>query len=403
MAYSSQIRAAVGAVRESLAGVGVGVQDRRFTQHGEHDPLPDAPLVLVACSGGRDSMALAAVARTVCASLGVRCGAVIIDHGLQAGSGRVARETADRCERLGLAPVTLRAVQVRESGTGVEAAARDARYRALAAAAREYDASAVLLAHTRDDQAETVLLGLLRSGGIDAIAGMPPTFDRDGVLFARPFLELGRADTTAICEQLRVTWWDDPTNGEAVEGPLDARYPLRSRIRHDLMPALARFMGADVSAVLARGARSARHDKEYLDAGAERALADVACFAGTADAVDGADGTDTAGVADAAEPAGADAVRAGERQERSAALLLDARKLGALHPAIRRRVIAHGLASVGVTGNQRQVEAVERLAVDWHGQGAVNLSGGYSANRQKHVIRVCQDGMHENRGCSGSD
>lgn len=397
MAYSSQIRAAVGAVRESLAGVGVGVQDRRFTQHGEHDPLPDAPLVLVACSGGRDSMALAAVARTVCASLGVRCGAVIVDHGLQSGSERVARETAERCERLGLAPVTLRAVQVRESGSGVEAAARDARYRALAAAAREYDASAVLLAHTRDDQAETVLLGLLRSGGIDAIAGMPPTFNRDGVPFARPFLELGRADTTAICEQLRMTWWDDPTNGEAAEGPLDARYPLRSRIRHDLMPALARFMGADVSAVLARGARSARHDKEYLDAEAERALADVACFAGTADAVDG---SDTAG---AAEPAGTDAVRAEERRERRAALLFDARKLGALHPAIRRRVIAHGLASVGVAGNQRQVEAVERLAVDWHGQGAVNLSGGYSANRQKHVIRVCQDGMHENRGCSGSD
>lgn len=345
-------------------------------------------------------MALAAVARTVCASLGVRCGAVVVDHGLQAGSGRVARETADRCERLGLAPVTLRAVQVRESGSGVEAAARDARYRALAAAAREYDASAVLLAHTRDDQAETVLLGLLRSGGIDAIAGMPPTFDRDGVLFARPFLELGRADTTAICEQLRVAWWDDPTNGEAAEGPLDARYPLRSRIRHDLMPALARFMGGDVSAVLARGARSARHDKEYLDAEAERALADVACFAGMADAVDG---SDTAGAASAAEPAGADAVRAGERRDRSLVLLFDARKLGALHPAIRRRVIVHGLASVGVAGNQRQVEAVERLAVDWHGQGAVNLSGGYSANRQKHVIRVCQDGMHENRGCSGSD
>lgn len=342
-------------------------------------------------------MALAAVARTVCASLGVRCGAVIIDHGLQSGSGRVARETADRCERLGLAPVTLRAVQVREGGTGVEAAARDARYRALAAAAREYDASAVLLAHTRDDQAETVLLGLLRSGGIDAIAGMPPMLDRDGVLFVRPFLELGRADTTAICEQLRVAWWDDPTNGEAAEGPLDARYPLRSRIRHDLMPALARFMGADVSAVLARGTRSARHDKEYLDAEAERALADVARFVGTADAVAGADGTDATGAA------GADAVRAGERRERSSVLLFDARKLGALHPAIRRRVIAHGLASVGVTGNQRQVEAIERLAVDWHGQGAVNLSGGYSANRQKHVIRVCQDGMHENRGCSGSD
>lgn len=370
MAYSRQMRAAVGMVRTALAGVGLGVQDRRFTRHGEHDPLPDAPLVLVACSGGRDSMALAAVARIVCASLGVRCGAVIVDHGLQEGSADVAGCTARLCGSLGLAPVLVRTVQVRRDGAGMESAARDARYRALAAAALECGAAAVLLAHTRDDQAETVLLGLLRSGGVDAIAGMPPAFRRDGMVFVRPFLDLSREDTTAICRQSDLTWWDDPTNGEDAEGELDGRYPLRSRIRHDLMPALTRFARADVAAVLARGARTAQYDKAYLDAEAERALADVARFA---------------------------------EGESTPALSFDAAGLDALHPAIRRRVIAHGLAAAGIAGNQRQIESIERLATDWHGQGAVNLPGGYSAKRQKHVIRLCQDGMHENRGCSGPD
>lgn len=379
MVYSGQMRKAVGAVRAALDGVGLGVQDRRFALHGEHEPLPDAPLVLVACSGGRDSMALAAVARTVCASWGVRCGAVIVDHGLQQGSSAVAETTAQRCRDLGLAPVFVRAVQVRERGAGVESAARDARYQALVAVAQECGAAAVMLAHTRDDQAETVLLGLLRSGGIDAIAGMPAQFRREGMTFIRPFLDLGRADTTALCDQLGLKWWDDPTNGEGKDGPLDARFPLRSRIRHDVMPVLARFTGADVAAVLARSARSAQCDKAYLDAEAQRALNDVVRFD-----CDAEGGSWTGGA-----PA-------------QNTVLFDATRLGALHPAIRRRVIAHGLAVAGVAGNQRQIEAIERLAVDWHGQGAVNLSGGYSANRQKHVIRVCQDGMHENRGCTGS-
>lgn len=372
MVYSGQMRTAVGAMRACLTGIGLGVQDRRFTRHGEHDPAPNAPLVLVACSGGRDSTALAAVARTVCSSLGVRCGAVIVDHGLQRGSTRIAERTARRCAQLGLDPVCMRTVEVRERGSGMESAARDARYQALAGTAREHGASAVLLGHTCDDQAETVILGLLRSGGVDAIAGMPSTFDYEGTLFARPFLDLRRADTTAICEQLRLPWWDDPTNGDDAGEPLDERYPLRSRVRHELMPMLARLAGGDVAALLARGARSAQYDKAYLDAEAERALSVVARFRG-----------DAAGEATVAS--------------------FDAVGLGALHPAIRRRVIAHGLAAAGIAVNQRQIEAIERLATEWHGQGAVHLSGGYSANRQKHVIRVCQDGMHENRGRSRAD
>lgn len=367
MAYSPRLRAAVGAVRAALEAAGLGLQSPRFAEHGEHQPDADAPLVLVACSGGRDSMALAAVAGTVCASLGVRCGAIIVDHGLQAGSADVAEEAAGRCRSLGLGPVEVRRVEVADAaGEGLEAAAREARYAALIEAAHNLDAAAVLLAHTLDDQAETVLIGLLRSGGVDALAGMPARVERGGVPFLRPLLPLTRADTTGICDDLGLEYWNDPTNGPDIEDGsalLPRDYPLRSRIRHDLLPYINAFSGADITQRLADGARLARNDKDYLD----QAAASVARTA--------------------IRPGAADAE----------ILRLDAKALAGEHPAIRRRVIAHALSSAGIVANARQVEAIDRLIVDWHGQGPVDLPSGHSANRKKHVIRVCQDGAHANR------
>lgn len=153
MAYSARLRKAVGAVRATLSAVELcDVQAPEFAQHGDHAVAADAPLVLVACSGGRDSMALAAVSHIVCTSMGVRCGAVIVDHGLQAGSEQVASEAADRCHALGLGPVIMRNATVQARGEGLEAAARQARYDELCAAAHESGAIAVLLAHTMDDQ-----------------------------------------------------------------------------------------------------------------------------------------------------------------------------------------------------------------------------------------------------------
>ena len=109
MAYSARLRKAVGAVRATLSAVELcDVQAPEFAQHGDHAVAADAPLVLVACSGGRDSMALAAVSHIVCTSMGVRCGAVIVDHGLQEGSEQVAGEAANRCRALGLGPVIVR-------------------------------------------------------------------------------------------------------------------------------------------------------------------------------------------------------------------------------------------------------------------------------------------------------
>ncbi|MBS6947195.1 MAG: tRNA lysidine(34) synthetase TilS [Bifidobacterium scardovii] len=367
MAYSAWIRAGIGAVRASLAASGVRRQDGRFAEHGEHRPDADAPLVLVACSGGRDSMALAALAATVCATLGVRCGAAVIDHGMQPGSADVAERAARRCRALGLDPVTVRAVEVTGDGRGAEAAARDARYRALGAIARESGAAVVLLAHTSDDQAETVLIGLLRSAGVDALAGMPEHFERGGVRYARPLLDLSRADTTGICEDLDLTWWDDPTNGDGVPASEDAGLPLRSRIRHQLMPFLRRFAGGDIVAHLAGGSRLLRLDKDYLDGQADAAVARIAL-----------------------EPDG-DLLRMGVKA------------LEREHPAIRLRVIAHLLASAGAGATSAQVASVERLVSDWHGQGPVSLPSGYSAFRQKHVIRVCQYGGHAYRRRSRSD
>ena len=232
MVYSSRLRKGIGELRAALESAGLGLQDARFARHGEHAPDVDAPLIMVSCSGGRDSMALAAVAAKTCASLGLRCGAIIIDHQLQQGSAGVARATADRCVALGLDPVRVRAIDVPDSrGIGVEAAAREARYHAIVDACS--DASAVLLAHTKNDQAETVIIGLLRSAGLDAVCGMNGSFIRDGVRFLRPWLNVTREETTGICEDLRLAWWDDPTNGPDVgdsggNEPLPANYPLRS-------------------------------------------------------------------------------------------------------------------------------------------------------------------------------
>ena len=388
MAYSARLRKAVGAVRATLSAVELcDVQAPEFAQHGDHAVAADAPLVLVACSGGRDSMALAAVSHIVCTSMGVRCGVVIVDHGLQEGSERVAGEAADRCRALGLGPVIVRNATVQARGEGLEAAARQARYNELCAAARESGAIAVLLAHTMDDQAETVLIGLLRSRGVDALAGMPQVFTRSGATFARPLLTLTRAETTGICEDLGVEYWDDPTNGDAVDGELPNDYPLRSRVRHDLLPAIERFAGFNVTRHFAESARLARMDKEYLDQRSDEVMGE-AVTAVDRPASSAAVSTDTprACAADDTNDSG-----------HGIGLMIGVKRIAREPEAIRLRVIAHALSQAGVNASAAQIAAIDRLVVDWHGQGGVSLPRGYSANRKKHVIRVCQDGAHANR------
>ena len=388
MAYSARLRKAVGAVRATLSAVELcDVQAPEFAQHGDHAVASDAPLVLVACSGGRDSMALAAVSRIVCTSMGVRCGAVIVDHGLQEGSEQVAGEAANHCRALGLGPVIVRNATVQARGEGLEAAARQARYNELCAAARESGAIAVLLAHTMDDQAETVLIGLLRSRGVDALAGMPQVFTRSGVTFARPLLTLTRAETTGICEDLGVEYWDDPTNGDAIDGELPNDYPLRSRVRHDLLPAIERFAGFNVARHFAESARLARMDKEYLDQRSDEVMGE-AVTAVDWPASSAAVSTDTPRACAASDT---------NDSSHGVGLMISVRRIAREPEAIRLRVIAHALSQAGVNASAAQIAAIDRLVVDWHGQGGVSLPRGYSANRKKHVIRVCQDGAHANR------
>ena len=388
MAYSARLRKAVGAVRATLSAVELcDVQAPEFAQHGDHAVAADAPLVLVACSGGRDSMALAAVSHIVCTSMGVRCGAVIVDHGLQEGSEQVAGEAANHCRALGLGPVIVRNATVQARGEGLEAAARQARYNELCAAARESGAIAVLLAHTMDDQAETVLIGLLRSRGVDALAGMPQVFTRSGATFARPLLTLTRAETTGICEDLGVEYWDDPTNGDAVDGELPNDYPLRSRVRHDLLPAIERFAGFNVARHFAESARLARMDKEYLDQRSDEVMGE---------AVAAVDWPASSAAVSTDAPR---ACVAGDTNDSShgIGLMISVKRIAREPEAIRLRVIAHALSQAGVNASAAQIAAIDRLVVDWHGQGGVSLPRGYSANRKKHVIRVCQDGAHANR------
>ncbi|MGQ0844975.1 MAG: tRNA lysidine(34) synthetase TilS [Sporichthyaceae bacterium] len=294
-------------------------------------------LVLVACSGGADSLALAAAAAFVGERAGLRVGAVTVDHALQDGSDRRAREVAARLSALGCEPVEVAAVAVGRVG-GPEAAARTARYAALGEAAERLGAAAVLLGHTADDQAETVLLGLTRGSGPRALAGMPA---RTGV-YRRPLLGLTRDLVREACLAEGLTPWEDPHNA-------DPAY-TRSRIRHEALPALERVLGPGVAANLTRTARLLRADAEALD--------------------------------DLAAAAAADCARDGG---------LDCAALAALPVAVRPRGLRSATLAAGAPAGTlalTHVEAVERLVLDWRGQGPLDLPGGVTALRRCAILHL---------------
>jgi tRNA(Ile)-lysidine synthase len=292
--------------------------------------LDPGDALLVACSGGPDSLALAAATGFVAPRLGLRAGAVVVDHGWSAGSARVAAGAAGSCERLGLAPVDV--VRVHPDGVGgPEAAARAARYAALDAAAERHAARAVLLGHTLQDQAETVLLGLARGSGARSIAGMAA---RRGLL-RRPLLGLPRETTARACADLRLDVWHDPANAD----PAYARSRLRA-----LLPALEEALGPGLASALARTAELAREDADALEALAGRLLESA--------------GLDVAG--------------------------LDVETLGAAPDAVRRRALLLAARRAGSPAGalgRRHVLALDALVVRWRGQGAVHLPGGVIGRR----------------------
>jgi tRNA(Ile)-lysidine synthase len=302
----------------------------------------EQPLVLVACSGGADSMALASALAFEARKLSVRAGGITVDHGLQDGSDLRAAEVAARLTAMQLDPVEAISVRVGRDG-GPEAAARDARYAALDDAAERYGAAAVLLGHTRDDQAETVLLGLARGSGIRSLSGMAAISGAAG-RYRRPFLQLDRQTARKACMVQSLPVWDDPHNA-------DPAY-TRSRLRHEGLPALEKALGKGVVEALARTAQLSRDDADALDTWAADADAAVRDDAGQ----------------------------------------LQCSKLYALPPAVRRRVLRRAVIDAGAPAGSlfaRHVEEVDRLITSWRGQGAINLPGRVEARRQggRLVIR----------------
>mgnify|MGYP002399201194 CR=1 FL=1 len=285
------------------------------TALGRLGDLP-AQEVLVGCSGGADSLALALGTAWAAPKRGLRARAVIVDHGLQEGSGEVARRVCALLASRGVA-AEVRRVHVASSADGVEAAAREARLEALAC-----DGIPVLLGHTMDDQAETVLLGLLRGSGVRSLAGMA---ERRGP-FVRPLLGLRRADTVAACAEWGVEAWQDPHNDEQ-------RFArVRARIQ---VARLSEELGRDLAPALARTAALARMDADLLDRLTEDALAGI----------------------DLGAP-------------------LEAARIAGWDDALRLRAIKRWLGEAGLTtATMTHVLAVDDLVRRWRGQGAVALPG----------------------------
>ena len=301
--------------------------------------LPGGAVVLVACSGGPDSLALAAATAFVAPRLGLTAGLVTVDHGLQEGSAERAQTVASWAGDAGFASVEVATVEVAGLPGGPEAAARTARYAALSASADRIGATIVLLGHTRDDQAETVLLALARGAGPRGLAGMPY---RRGV-FIRPLLDVARADTRKACAALGLATWEDPHN-------TDPAY-ARSRVRADALPALIAALGPAVVDNLARTATHLAADNSALDALAEAAFADARVADGLATGV-----------------------------------------LRDLPDALRTRVLHSWARELGAAGgalSHRHVVALDALVRDWHGQGPTTLPGGIVVGRRAgHLVRV---------------
>ncbi|WP_424536752.1 tRNA lysidine(34) synthetase TilS [Sphaerisporangium viridialbum] len=294
--------------------------------------LPQGALALVACSGGTDSLALAACLGFTAPRQGLRGGLLTVDHGLQEGSRERALEVAGLAAGFGLEPAEALTVTVGRAG-GPEAAARDARYEALSLAAKRLGASAVLLGHTRDDQAETVLLRLSRGSGTRSLAGMPAT---SGV-YRRPLLGVARRTTRAACEALGLVPWDDPHNA-------DPAY-ARVRVRHDVLPVLEEALGPGVTEALARTAGLCRDDADALDEWADEVYA----------------------------------------QLRGVGVELTVAGLKELPGAVRRRVIQRAALAAGATASALaavHIEQVDRLVTEWRGQRVVELPGGVGVVRR---------------------
>lgn len=291
-----------------------------------------APAV-IGLSGGPDSLALVAAA----AAEGKCVHAVVVDHGLQHGSAQVARRAAQQARSLGVSAEVIRLEidLATAKRSGVEAAAREARYGVLAQAAgasgEGAGAADIWVAHTLDDQAETLLLGALR-GNPAGMAAVEPVSALPGCRLVRPLLTVRRADTTGACSELGLEWWDDPMNH-------DPAY-RRVAIRHRIIPALTDLLGGDANAPLAATADRIAADRRLVET-----LVDVSPTANCAE-------------------------------------------LAAEETVVRRRRIAAWLLENNVSLQGDQLNAIEHLVTNWHGQGPITLAGGRTVTRRDGQLEI---------------
>ncbi|MDR7254856.1 tRNA(Ile)-lysidine synthase [Nocardioides sp. BE266] len=301
--------------------------------------LAPGDVVAVACSGGADSLALASAAVFEGHKLGLRVVGVTVDHALQPGSADQADRVVAQLAAMGVDETLTARVQV-DAGSrmGPEAAAREARYAVLEEVAAHLGAATVLLGHTLDDQAETVLLGLARGSGGRSLQGMRPGFG----VFARPLLGVRRDDTVTACQVEGLEVWDDPHNH-------DPGY-TRVRVRERVLPLLEDELGPGIAATLARTADQLRDDTALLDDLADRVLADA-------------------------------------RREGG----LDVEALRGQPPSLRHRALHRAALESGVPASEltrAHVLEVDRLLVDWRGQRWIDLPGSRRAVRRGGLLAI---------------
>jgi tRNA(Ile)-lysidine synthase len=291
--------------------------------------LEPGDTVLVAVSGGADSLALAHAILKESQTNAISAIGVTIDHQLQSGSHIQAEKVEAQLKRMGYEKVITRKVVV-TTQSGIEADARDARYEALASCAAQEKATQIFLGHTRDDQAETVLLGLARGSGTRSLSGMAI---KNGI-YLRPLLGITRAETVAACKEIGIDPWNDPHNGNTEFS--------RVRVRNEVLPVMEEKLGPGISAALARSALLLRDDADALDEIAQKEMTTL-------------------------DPA-----------------QLDCEQLAGLARAIRSRILRAAIYAAGAPSGSITADhlaAVEALVTSWRGQGAISLPGGVKVER----------------------
>jgi len=285
--------------------------------------------VCVGVSGGADSLALAIAAQLEAESFNLDLIAVVVDHGLQENSAEIAAITEKRLKTIGYSNIFIGKANVINTD-GIEASARRARYKVFQQALDTFGATTFLLGHTKNDQAEGVLLGLARGSGTKSLSGMQEITGP----FIRPFLNIDRSATQAACDEFGIEFWRDPHN-------LNTEF-TRVRVRENILPLIEREIGPGIIDALSRSAKILREDATALDEWAER------IFSG----VDPAD--------------------------------IDIALLGELPIAVRSRVLRLAIYAAGApmgSISAAHLEPIEAFVSDWRGQGHTSLPGG---------VKVCR-------------